>query len=510
MKSSQHITLNAGVSFLCTILSAGLALLSSRWVLNGLGQVDFGIYSIVGSLIFIIVFLNAVMAGSVSRHFAFAIGQGDLTDVNRWFNAALSIHLVMASALVLFGWFLGEYLILNWLVLPPERISVSIWVFRISLVSTFFGMTSIPFVAMFTARQCIAELSVFGVTQSLFSFVLAWWVSNAPGDRLLLYAVGMAAIPTCIYAIQILRAIYIFHECQINKCFWFDRKRLLEIFSFAVWSLVGGLGLLLRNQGSAILLNIYFGAKVNASYGIANQVSNQTNQLAAVMMGAFTPEITASEGRGNRDRMLSLSLRVCKMGTILILLIVVPLQVELEYVLKLWLKEPPVYTALFCRFILITFLIDRITAGYMMAVNAFGRIAAYQATLGGILLLTLPLAWFFLSQGFEPTSIGVAFVITMSFCSLGRVVWVKYLFNVPVNRWVRGAFAPCALVGFIAFLGACVPFLLLPESFGRLVLTTASSTIMAVVATWFFGFDNNERIFFKDNILGFIRRITTS
>jgi O-antigen/teichoic acid export membrane protein len=507
MKSSQRIALNAMASFSRTILGAGLLLFSSRWVFNGLGQIDFGIYSIVGSLIIFVVFFNTVMSTSASRHFAFAIGQGDMREVNRWFNAALSIHLVLAVVLVLAGWMVGEYWIMHWLTIPVERVLVSAWVFRISLVSAFFGMASVPFIAMFTAQQRITELAIFGVIQSFCCFIWAWWISQATGDRLLLYAIGMSAIPTSLYIVQIFRALSVFEECAINKYYFFDAKRLREITSFAVWNLIGSLGALLRNQGTAILLNIYFGAKINASYGIANQVSAQTNQVAAAMMGAFTPEITASEGRGNREGMLSLALRVCKIGTISILFITIPLMVELEYILKLWLIDPPEHTALFCRLILTNFLIDWTTSGYMMAVNAYGRIAAYQATLGTILVMTLPIAWVFLYIGLEPTSVGIAFIITMALCSIGRILWVKHLFGVPLQRWISRVLVPCVFVGIIILIGAIFPFLMVPESFCRLVLTTVTSTVMGVVITWYVGLDDTERVFFKRSIMNIMKKM---
>lgn len=499
MTSSQRIVLNTTVSYAQSVFGVGLALFSSRWILIALGQVDFGIFSVVGSLIVFVVFLNSLMGGSASRYFAYSIGQGDTGDINRWFNTSLSMHLCLATCLVLVGWPIGEHLVAHWLNIPNDRVYTSICVFRISLLATFFGMVMVPFTAMFTAKQHIAELAAWGVIQSILVCIFAKFLTFATGDRMLIYAVGMAAIPTFVQVIQTGRAIFIFAECEVNWRHWFDKSRLKRIFSFAAWNLIGGLGAMLRNQGSAILLNIYFGPKVNAAYSIANQVSVQTNQLAASMMGALTPEITSSEGRGDRVRMLSLSLRASKLGTILVLLFTVPLMAEMEYVLKLWLQNPPDHTALFCRLILSTFLIDRLTMGYMVAVNAHGRISGYQATLGTILVLTLPLAWLFLKTGHAPTSVGVAFIITMIGCSLGRVLWVKRLFGVLIIQWVTGVIVPCFIVAAASSIGALAIRLLLLESFGRLVLITAACIISSLLSAWFFALDGEERKFAKHN-----------
>jgi O-antigen/teichoic acid export membrane protein len=262
----------------------------------------------------------------------------------------------------------------------------------------------------------------------------------------------------------------------------------------------------MSNQGSAILLNLFFGPRVNAAYGIANQVSVQTNQLAAAMLGSFMPEITASEGRGDRVRMLDLSLRACKFGTVLVIIFAVPLIVEIDYVLKLWLIKPPVYTALFCQLILCSFLIERLSVGYTLAVDAHGKIAAYQATLGTILVFTLPLAWLFLKLGYAPTSVGVAFIITMAISSIGRVLWARHLFGIPIKNWIFAVFIPCLLVAAASTIGAISPRWFLEFSFTRFFLSISISIVASLLSTWFIALDSKERTFIAKNTQSLLRR----
>ena len=499
MNTSHRLILNTAAVYTRSLLSAGLALFSSRWILNAMGAIDFGLFSLVGSVLIFIAFLNTVMATSASRHYAYAIGQGDSDEVNKWFNAALSIHLCFAVSLTFVGWGVGNYLITHVLNIPPERVVVCRQVFQISLVSLFTGMVSIPFVAMFKAKQRIAELSAWDMMQSVLNFSFAWYLTQATGDRLWMYALGVTTILVFIHSILVARAVTNFRECRVVFLQWFDGLKLKEIFTFASWNLIGSLGASFRDQGSAILINLYFGPVANTSYSIARQVSRQTGQLAGAMLGAFSPEISTREGRGERSSMLDLSLRANKFGTLLVLVFVVPLMVEMEYVLKLWLVTPPVYAETFCRYILATFLIDRLTTGYMLAVNAHGKIAGYQATLGTILLLTLPLAWLFLYLGLEPTSVGVAFIVTMTLCSLGRVVWAKYLLGASVYRWIKAVLAPCGMVGGGAALATAFPFISVPSGFLRLILVTGASFIAYLLLTWFFALDKRDRSFFHHN-----------
>lgn len=506
MTPSQRIVLNTIATYTRSLVGAALALFASRWVLNALGDVDFGLFSLVGSIVIFITFLNTVLSGSAARYYAYSIGRDDSAEVNRWFNAALSMHIVLAVVLVLAGWLIGEIVITRFLTIPPERLSASLWVFRVSLISAFFSMLSIPFIAMFTAKQRIAELAAWNMLFSVLIFVLAWILQYIATDRLKFYAAGMVSIIVFVHTAQIVWALAVFRECRIHCHQWYDKQRFKQIFSFAGWSLIGNMGMLLRNQGSAILLNIQFGPRVNAAYGIANQVSTQTNQLAAAMIGAFSPEITTSEGRGDRARMLSLAQRASKFGTILVMLFAIPLMVEMDYVLKLWLVQPPLYSAILCRLILITFVIDRLTVGNMLAVMAHGKIAAYQATLGTCFVLTLPLAWVFLKLGAPPTSVGLAFIITMTVVSAGRVLWVRRLFDVPVSQWALTVLLPCGIVALAATLAALAPRLLLPGSFSRLVCAVTISIIVSLPTTWFLALDKGEREFFKQNLRRFLSK----
>ncbi len=499
MTPSQRIALNTIATYTRSVFSAALGLFSMRWVLGALGQSDFGLFSVVGSIITFIVFLNGIMAGSAARHFAYSIGEGDADKVNQWFNAAFSIHLILPIILIFVGWPIGEYCIAHVLTIPLDRIATSLWVFRISLLSAFFSMVTIPFSAMFTAKQHITTLAVWGTLQSVLSFIFAFLLTRMSGDRLLLYAIGIVTITIFMQVGLSVQAIIVFRECRIRRAQWFDLERFKQIFSFAGWSFIGVFGTILRNQGSPLLLNIFFGPKVNAAFGIANTITAQAMTLSSAMTGAFSPEITVSEGRGERNKMLEIALRMCKFSTLLVMLLAIPLIVEVDYVLKLWLHDVPPYAGTLCQLMLIMFLIDQLTVGYMSAVNAQGKIAAYQATLGTILVLTLPLAWLFLKVGYPPTGVGFAFIINIFLVSLGRVFWGRHLLGMRVQKWLTQVVIPCTAVGVISTLAALTPLWWLSSSFTRFFLVTVASAIATILAGWFIALNASERSFFAKN-----------
>ncbi|MCL2639889.1 MAG: hypothetical protein FWD53_03495, partial [Phycisphaerales bacterium] len=178
MTATHRIILNATATYGRTIFTMALGLFSSRWVLERLGKVDYGLMGVVGGLIIFITFLNNVTAGSCSRFFALSIGKGDPEETNRWFNTALSIHTLLPAVLILIGWPVGEWAIVHFLNIPPDRLDTALWVFRFSLVSTFWSMSATPYRAMFIAKQRIAELSLGGMITSIINFGFIYWLTT--------------------------------------------------------------------------------------------------------------------------------------------------------------------------------------------------------------------------------------------------------------------------------------------------------------------------------------------
>jgi len=482
--SSKRILLNTSATYLRACASVALALFSSRWILQELGASDYGLYTVVGAIVVFLTFFNSVMATSAARHFAFAIGKGNLDETIRWFNASLCVHLVLPASLIAAGWPIAEYLIRNILTIPQERLSVCLIIFRLSLASAFFNMTAIPFVAMFKAKQCMVELALWIFMQSVFVFLLAFGLRFVTTDRLIFFAVCMMSIHTLMHIIKITRALHRFPECRIRTKFFFDPVKSKELLGFAVWSMIGQAGGNLRGRGSSLLLNVYFGPLVNAAFGIAEQVSVQMNSLSAAFMGAISPEMTRREGSGHRDSMILMALRACKFGTLLLFVFSIPFLLETDYVLHLWLVEPPRHSAMLTQLIILTAFANKISAGYTYAIMAQGRIAMYQATLGSLLLLTVPLAWLFLAFGQPPEAVGIAFIIMQSLCSFGRVLWGKRLLGIPIMRWVAEIVTPCVLTAASMLLGGRLVSSFLPASFARLMLVSSVTSLILVIVCW--------------------------
>ena len=503
MTENKRIALNIVATYGRSLFALVCGLFTSRWVLMALGQSDYGLYGVVGGLTLFIAFFNGLMATAVGRFYAFSVGQakvagtqGEGLEVCRqWFNTAVLIHTVVPLVLIAIGYPVGTWAVEHFLTIPPERVEACRWVFRFVCISCFVGMVNVPFQAMYTAKQYIAELTIYSFVTTMLNVGFLYFMVTHPGDWLAKYALWTCMLVVVPQIVICLRALWVFPECRFRRRYLWSWVRIRALTNFAGWQAFGVFGRLLQGQGISILINKYFGPTANASMTIGTSVAGHADTLAGSMIGAFSPAITNARGANDWERMRRMAYRTCKIGTLLTVLFALPLALELPEVLKLWLKHPPEYAAGLCWAILAMIVVDKTAVGHMLAVNANGRVAKYQMVLGTTLILTLPLAWLFVALGWGVYAVGWAMVLTMMGCAWGRVWFARKLVGMSARYWLFRIFLPLVLLAAGAGAAGLVPQLFWGPSFWRVCLTTAVTEAVLLPAAWFLLLDREERAF---------------
>lgn len=501
MTQNRRILLNVVATYGRSLFALVCGLFTARWVLLALGREDFGLYGVVGGMTFFMTFFNGLMAGATSRFYAFSIGNARialdkstaLKECRVWFNTALMVHTLLPTALIIVGYPLGEWVVRRFLVIQPDRLADCLWVFRFSALACLVAMVNVPFYAMYIAKQYIAELTIYQFLTTSFNVCFFYYMVEHPRIWLVPYAAwmcGLSIVPQILIAV---RAMLIFPECSIRLRYWWNGKRVREMLSYGGWQAFAGVGSICRGQGMAILVNRFWGASVNASMSIANQVNGQTQMLASAMIGAFAPAITTACGAKDYDLMRRMAFRACKFGTVLVLLFALPLSLELREVMRLWLKEVPPFSVELCWAMMVVCVIDKTSVGHMLAVNANGKVALYQGFLGTALILTLPIAWGAAVAGCGVYSVAIGFVLATVLSAWGRVLFARTLVHMSVKYWIVHVLLPIIFAGLISgAAGWCTRFIF-PPSFLRVCITTVCVESVFLPLVWCFVLDVAER-----------------
>lgn len=456
-RGEKRVAINTLISYGRSLIAICLVLFSSRWALSSLGEVDYGLYTLVGSVLAVVVFINTILANGDARFFAIGIGKDDQTELNRVFNTSLSLHIIIPFVVVVFGIVLGEFVINHYLAIPPARLDSVITVYRITMIASFVSMVSIPFSTLFIAYQNILEYSIIMLLQSFLIFLSAFLIRYSFGgiDKLILYAIFMALAHIIASFVVVIFSIRKYNCSMIRLKFFFDRRISKSIIKYSFWNMLGDLGHLVRTQGVAIVVNLFFGPSGNAALGIANQVSMQASNLTNSMTTSLSPEMYRLTGKKNLLSAVKMAGYASKVGVFLLLILGIPIIINLDSLLKLWLIEVPAGTNTLCQCFIIMYVIEKLSLGQLIYLRAIGSVALVNVLIFFFYCTSVLLPFCgFLQLGL--LGIGLSCILSMFFSRCSVIYCFSHHFHGFISSYALNTFLPTLLILLlISFFSYC-------------------------------------------------------
>ena len=477
-----------------------------------LGEVDYGLMGVVGGLTAFVTFFNGVMASGVGRFYAYSVGEAKNDPVNgmkkcrEWFSVAVIIHTVIPIVLILIGYPIGEWAVRHYLTIPESRVMSCVWVWRFTSISCFVGMITVPYVAMYGAKQEIAEQTIYGFIPNTLNVVFLYYAISNPRAWLVPFSAWACFLSAGPGLVMALRSVVKYSECKFSFPRGKIRVMAKQMLSFSGWFLIGNLAHLLATQGISIVINKFFGPVVNAAQAIGNTLSSQCNTLSGSLTGALWPAITNMYGANEMDKVRTFVYRSCRLGTMLILLFAIPLSLEVDEVLRLWLVNPPRYTSGLCLIGLIYAVVDMSSLGYAIAVHASGKVSHYQMSVGGFNLLTLPAALIVAYVGWNVYWIMASVAFLRFLMGLIRIKYARHIVGLSGRYWLRKILMPILVVSVASLLAGSFVKSIVSPSFGRVCLTTVVVEFCFVPLAWKIMLSEEERLFVRMKIGSLIKR----
>lgn len=502
MTAGKRIFLNTIASYGRSLIGVSCGIFSTRWVLAALGTEDFGLYGLVGSFAMFLCFFSIQFSQAISRYYAYSVGQaqvsenrsGALHECRAWFSVALIVHLALPIAMCAIGWPIGEYAISHgWLTIPAARVGTCLWLWRFVCVSCFAMMASTPFHAMFTAKQEIVELTAYSLLSTLARTAIIYYMFAHPSDWLLRYGLAMLLVGLTTQVLYTIRALVRFPECRFVPGVVRELGRIKQLANYAFWQAVGGLGYMAGHEIMGVILNKSYGPVFNASFGISQTVAFESGTLTGSLQAAFAPAITTTCGAGDLVQMRRMALRVCKIGTLLTLLMAIPMMLEIEELLVLWLKEVPPQAGLMCLSTILFIIIEKLSCGHVLAVNANGNICRFQCLHGVLRLTAIPLALVPIALKAPLAVTMLALPLSMGIMVVGDVILSRRIVGLSVWCWVRSVLVPVGLIAGVTGAVGWLPQVWIEQSFGRMVLTTIVTSCVLGLCSWCFVLDEEEK-----------------
>ena len=399
-ESNKRIAKNTLLLYFRMLLIIIVGLYTSRVVLNTLGVSDYGIYNVVGGIVAMLAFLNSAMVAASQRFISFELGTGNIERLKKVFCTSVSIHIVLAGIIFLIAETIGLWFVNTHLNIPIERMEAANLVYQCSILTLLLTVVSVPYNSCIVAHEHMKAFAYVSIVEAVLKLLIVYLLLLGNFDKLILYSILVVAVALIIRIIYGIYCKQHFEECTYR--FVFDKQLFKEMFAFAGWSVIGNLGFSFKDQGSNIILNLFFGTTVNAARGIALQVNGIISNFSNNFTMALNPQITKQYAAGDMEASVKLVYAGCRYSFFLLLLIAVPVMINIDYLLQLWLGTVPEYTSQFLMLALVAALIDVMARPLVTALQATGRIKVFQITICIIVLCELPLAYFVLYHGGKP------------------------------------------------------------------------------------------------------------
>ena len=276
---------------------------------------------------------------------------------------------------------------------------------------------------------------------------------------------------------------------------------------FMGWNIWGNLSATLFGTGINLLLNVFFGPMVNAARAVAVQVETAIANFSSNFLMAVNPQITKLYAQDDLKDMHKLIFRASKFTFFLMLTLSLPVIMETETILIVWLKIVPDYTVIFLRLLLCIVTIDAVARPLMTAAAATGDVKLYQSLIGGILLSIVPIAYIVLKLGGSPESVYIVHLVICIIAFLTRLWVVKPMIKVPIRQYLANVVLPCLVVMVISVCLSALIKYVMHTGIISTIIVCFSSALLVMILTYFIGLTNNERVFIKNKAVAALQRI---
>ena len=395
--NSKRIAKNTLFLYFRTMVVMAVGLYTSRIVLQVLGVEDYGIYNVVGGFVSMFSLLSGSLTVASQRFLAFELGKNK-SDVKKIFSSTVTIHICLTIVIFLLLEVIGLWMLNHKINIPQDRIQAANWVFHCSVITFCINIISVPYNAAIVAYEKMSAFAYVSIFEAIAKLVAVLALCKLKYDSLILYAVFMMLIALFLRLIYGWYCHINFKECRYR--FFIDKESIKMMLGFCGWNFIGSSAAVLNNQGINILINLFFGVTLNAARGIASQVDGAINTFVSNFMMALNPQIIKAFAARNFSYLNKMILSGTKVGFFLFWLFGLPVLVNTEFLLKIWLKNVPDFAVLFVRLGLVFMICQNLSQCLYTAMLATGRIKKYQIVVGGLSLMAFPTAWVFFKTGF--------------------------------------------------------------------------------------------------------------
>lgn len=451
MEQKKSLVKNTLTLYVRMLISMLVGLYTSRILISQLGVVDFGIYNVVGSIVILLGFLNATLSLSTQRFINYELGNGNYERLTKVYSSSIVIHVLLALLVLVFAETVGLWFLNTQMTIPSDRLTAANYVYQFSILSAMLTLTMVPHTATIIAHEHMKSYATIGIIDVLLRFGVACLLYIVNSDKLIVYGLAMFIVVAVDYSMYFLYCKKKFAECRFS--FSKDKCLYKSMLTFSGWNILSSISMVLNGHVVGIILNMFLGPVVNAARGISNQVNGAVSGFVSNFQVAVNPRIIQSYASNEKDVFYRLVNQSAKMSFFLLLVLVVPIWINIDVILKVWLGVVPQYAGDFCRIVFISSLINTFSLPLATAANANGNIKIFQMACGIFEIMNIPLSYVLLRYGCPPVIVYYLALTIVVITLFVRLFVLRRLIRFDVKRFLSSIVLRCIAIALTAFGG---------------------------------------------------------
>lgn len=491
-KNSSRVAKNTLYLYFRTLFVMCISIYTSRIVLEVLGVENYGIYNVVGGFVAMFSVLSGTLTAASQRYIAFELGK-QKPQLAKVFSTTISIHFLLAFVIFILLESIGIWFLNNKMNIDQDRLFAANCVFQCSVITFCVSLVSIPYNAAIVAYEKMSVFAYISIFEVLAKLGAVYALFIIKYDSLIVYAIFMLVVAImlrCIYGTYCNRFL---KDCRYRLLL--DKRIFKEMLGFCGWNFIGSSSAILNGQGINLLINLFFGVTLNAARGISSQVENAVNTFVQNFMMALNPQITKGYASQDYAYVIKLLVLGTKISFFLFGIICLPIFLNAEYILKIWLKNVPEYACLFVKLGLIYNLLQNLSQCLYTVMLASGKIKNYQLVVGGLSLLAFPATLLFFKMGLGPEWGYLSIIIFSIVCFIARLPFIKKMLpGFFVHMLLKKALIPIFFSTIsVVVIAYFINLSIQNSSFVVFVLKVALIVFSCCIVVFFIGFSKEEK-----------------
>ena len=495
MSQGKKIAKNTMYLYIRMFLVMIVSLYTVRVVIKTLGVVDYRIFNAVGGIILMMSFLSQTITFAAQRYFSFELGRNNLQRLRVIFCTVLIIYVIVAVVIALIAEIVGVWFLENKMIIPNERMVAAHWVLHFSLLSFITHILYTPYNAMIIAHENMKVYAYVSIIEVFLKLGIVYLLVLSSIDKLTFYSFLLFCAAIIIASIYILYCYY--HYKETHLIFKPDKSMFSELMKYSSWTMFGALASVANQQGSSILLNVFWGPVANASQSVANQVSHALQLFGSNIFAAIRPPMTKMYAQGKFDEVIDLFFKSSKYTLLLLYLIMLPLFMEMHFVLKIWLGEVSGYMISFSQLALIYVVILQLSSPITIIAQAANTVKLYHGVVDSFVLLTLFISYMLFAIGADATALYWTMIVILFLAHFIRLYILNKIIHYSLRDYFIKVIFPFIVMFLVTLIAIRVEHKFICEGFARFFVSLVVSGLLNITLFFIVCVDKAERNLIK-------------